>query len=498
MLARHRERLIRQPPLVVAAPAHARDERQVGDRPRPDHPLLGGRRQYRCLPEPALRLVQVPRAVVGPAERPGNHRPPWRLGPLDRGGPRALLEHGPDVAPRERGGQHRHARAERGEAVRQRPVVEPAELAHARQRRAHVPLAPPQRRDPRAHEQQPPVAGEHLGGDPLQPVVDRRRAAGVDVVHPDLGDQLPRLGLRAGRDRVLDRLVGRAVLAVPRVRAGVQLRHELGLPPLQLDAQELREQVVEAEPLAPVVERQQEQVRACERLERGGGHRLAGDGVAQRRAEPLEHRRAQHEGLQLRVEAVEHLGREEVDDVRARAVEGADERRLVVLGSARVASTSWTVVGRCSTNHATLSRAVAPPNRWKSSSTSTTSSCSSSALTSRGSATSSSGAPAAAAASSSWASPGQARHSASTMCDHSTTVSSSPPSSVTHATGRCASSCSRQAASSVDLPNPAGQATRLRRRPLPSRSRANRRSRATVCAGTNGGCSFVRSRTGAA
>src|SRR5215207_11671020 len=98
------------------------------------------------------------------------------------------------------------------------------------------------------------------------------------------------------------------------------------LAPLQLDAENLGEQVVEAEPLATVVEGEQEEVRAGERLQRTGGSTLLEDRVAQRRAQALEHRRAQHEPLELGVVSREDLAGEEVDDVCARAVERADER----------------------------------------------------------------------------------------------------------------------------------------------------------------------------
>ncbi len=160
-------------------------------------------------------------------------------------------------------------------------------------------------------------------------------------------------------------------------------------------------------------------------------------------------------------------------------------------GSVRVAITSWTPGGRCAANQAT---AVTSEMRWKSSSTSATSPTSASALTSRGSTTSRTGAVTARAASAAWSSAGQTRHSASTTCDQRTTSSSSPSSSVTHATGRRAASSSRHAASSVDLPNPAGQATSVSGRR--SRRRADSRSRAIVCAGTNGGCSLVTRRIG--
>ena len=164
-------------------------------------------------------------------------------------------------------------------------------------------------------------------------------------------------------------------------------------------------------------------------------------------------------------------------------------------GSMRLATTSCSDVGRWSTNHATLSRADPLDRRWKSSSTSTSSSSSTSAFTSRGSTTSSSGAAATIAGGTASPSAGHDCPSASITCDHSTTSSLSRSSSVTHATGR--SSTSRHADRSVDLPNPAGDATRLSRRPRPSFSRANSRSRTTVCAGTTGEWSLVSTRIGA-
>jgi len=80
-------------------------------------------------------------------------------------------------------------------------------------------------------------------------------------VHPALGDEPRRLWERAGGDRVVDRLVRGAVLAVPLVRPAVQLRDELGVAALALHAQDLREQVVEAEPPAAIVEGEEEEVR---------------------------------------------------------------------------------------------------------------------------------------------------------------------------------------------------------------------------------------------
>jgi hypothetical protein len=56
---------------------------------------------------------------------------------------------------------------------------------------------------------------------------------------------------------------------------------------------------------------------------------LPEDRVAERRAESLEHRRPQHERLQIRLVGGEHLTRQEIDDVRARPVERRDQTVLV-------------------------------------------------------------------------------------------------------------------------------------------------------------------------
>ncbi len=52
------------------------------------------------------------------------------------------------------------------------------------------------------------------------------------------------------------------MVAVPRVGAAMERRYELRLAMRELDAQKLGEEAVEAEPLVPVVERHEEEVRA--------------------------------------------------------------------------------------------------------------------------------------------------------------------------------------------------------------------------------------------
>ena len=86
---------------------------------------------------------------------------------------------------------------------------------------------------------------------------------------------------------------------------------------------------------------------------------------------------------------------------------------------------------------------------------------------------------------------GHSPRSAARTYDQSTTGSLSPSSRLNHATGLVASSASRQVPSSVVLPYPAGAATSVTFVPGPARSRSTRRSRASVCVRTGGGCSFV-------
>ena len=333
--ARELDRLRREAHLLVALAAPARDERQVGDRGDADDPLVRARRELGRLAQPALGLVEVVVAEVRPADRPRDHGPPRGVGPLELRRAHAVLDDPRRVAPAERRGEHRQAGLQRREAVRERPLVEPSQLADTGDGGPHGVLAAAQRRDPGLDEQQPGVGVDDRIGEAAQPLGHGRRPADVGVVHPALRDEAAGLGERARGDGVMDRLVGRAVLGVPLVRAAMQLRDEPGLAALQLDAEDLREEVVEAEPAPAVVEGKQEQVRAGELLEGARRARLAEDGAAQRRAEPLEHGRAQHEALQVRAVCREDLGGQEVDDVGGRAVERAHQAVAVVAAGER-------------------------------------------------------------------------------------------------------------------------------------------------------------------
>ena len=107
--------------------------------------------------------------------------------------------------------------------------------------------------------------------------------------------------------------------------AAVKHRRKAGLAVLELDAQQAREEVMEAVPLATIVERQEEQVRAGERVQQLVGTLLFEHRVTQRAAQPFENRGAKHERLHRGVVCFEHLVDEEVDHVAALGPEPGHE-----------------------------------------------------------------------------------------------------------------------------------------------------------------------------
>src|SRR5262249_3950735 len=94
---------------------------------------------------------------------------------------------------------------------------------------------------------------------------------------------------------------------------------------LELDAHELGKEVVEAVPLASVVEGHEEQVRARERVEEPARALLLEHRVAQWAGQPLEDRATKHERLRRGIVCFEHLVHEEIDHVTAAAAERARE-----------------------------------------------------------------------------------------------------------------------------------------------------------------------------
>jgi hypothetical protein len=87
---------------------------------------------------------------------------------------------------------------------------------------------------------------------------------------------------------MVDRLGSLAILLVPDARAPVQLSNVVGLFVQQVRLQHVREQLVVAIPLAAIIQRDQEQVSLLQCNQLGLAAVLAGDGIAQRAAQPVQ------------------------------------------------------------------------------------------------------------------------------------------------------------------------------------------------------------------
>jgi hypothetical protein len=96
------------------------------------------------------------------------------------------------------------------------------------------------------------------------------------------------------------------MIGVPGRRVAVQLYRAAWLL-FQPGAQQVGEQLVVAPPAAHLVQRQQEQPGPLHLLEQGLAAGPGGDRVAQRSAEPLQHRGLEQEGAQLLGLVFEHL-----------------------------------------------------------------------------------------------------------------------------------------------------------------------------------------------
>ena len=128
-------------------------------------------------------------------------------------------------------------------------------------------------------------------------------------------DQVRRpLEILAGQ-RVADRLGPLAVLLVPVARPPVQLGDVVGLLVQQARPQHVGEEMVIAIPLAAVVERDQEQVPSLQRLQHGLAAVLAGDGIAQWAAQPVQDGGLQQEAADILGLALQDLLDQVVDDV---------------------------------------------------------------------------------------------------------------------------------------------------------------------------------------
>ena len=183
-------------------------------------------------------------------------------------------------------------------------------------------------------QQQPGAAPDYVSGEHRQPAVDGGRLAAdavdqVEVLLDDPGrpEHLP------GRGRVADGVVGQPVLGVPGRGVAVQLRQASRLLLLQAGAEQVGEQVVIAPPAAHLIQRDQEQPRPFGLFEQRLAALAAGDGVAQRAAEPLQHRGLEQEPPQLLVLPLEHLFGQVVQDVPVAAGERGHEAGGIVVSA---------------------------------------------------------------------------------------------------------------------------------------------------------------------
>ena len=186
----------------------------------------------------------------------------------------------------------------------------------------------------RLRQQQPGTGPDHLGGDYRHPPVDGRSPAAnvedqVEVLLDDPGrpQHLP------GRDRVADGVTGHPVLLAPGRGVAVQLRQSAGLLLLQAGAKQVGEQVVIAPPVARLIQRDHEQARPFGPLEQRLAALAAGDGVAQRAAEPVQHRGLQQERAQLLVLPLEYLFGQVVQDVPVAPGERGHEAGGIVMSA---------------------------------------------------------------------------------------------------------------------------------------------------------------------
>ena len=142
---------------------------------------------------------------------------------------------------------------------------------------------------------------------------------------PVAGDERNGPGRVARGEGVMDRLLRRPGRLMPGARALVQGRHQGRFCPGQPALQQLREQVVVPVPLPVVVEWHQEEILPVEHLDDPRGTRRPGDHVAERGAEPGQHRGPGQELLDLGGLAAEHLLGQEVHDEPVVAGELPDE-----------------------------------------------------------------------------------------------------------------------------------------------------------------------------
>jgi hypothetical protein len=181
------------------------------------------------------------------------------------------------------------------------------------------------RRPHRLRQAQPRPGADQLGGQRRHPPVDRGALGtvqqGVEVLLDQAGGPDP----VAGGQGVADGVVDQPVRLAPGGRRAVQPRHPLRVGLLQAGVEQVGEQVVEPPPAALPVQGDQEQVGPFGQLQQLLAVAAAGDRVAQRPGEPVQHRGLQQEPAERLGLAVQHLLGQVVQHVPVAARERGHE-----------------------------------------------------------------------------------------------------------------------------------------------------------------------------
>jgi len=140
-----------------------------------------------------------------------------------------------------------------------------------------------------------------------------------------IGEQPGRVSPVARRLSMPDRLDNLAMLAEPCRGPPVQCRHLIRQRPAQLQPEQIREQVVVAEPRAPRVERDHERVRVLQVQQDPFRPRTAGQQIGQLAVDPVQQAGAQQQIPDVAGLAVQHLVEQVLRHSAVRAGEVRDE-----------------------------------------------------------------------------------------------------------------------------------------------------------------------------
>jgi hypothetical protein len=185
------------------------------------------------------------------------------------------------------------------------------------------------RRHHRAGEAQQPVLRRHRLWKQVEPARHRRELPLLDEERVVVRDQLDGGVHVAGRGRVVGRVDDQTSVPIPGARAAVETGESVRRGRLELVLEELTEEVVIAVPLAPGVERDEQQVRVLQVSQQRARLLPLGDGVAQGAAETFQDAGLQQERPELGWLAGENLGGQIVNEVAVVAGEALDQRARI-------------------------------------------------------------------------------------------------------------------------------------------------------------------------